>query len=284
MKFYFKYVADIYPDDEVTEDVDNAAFGSIFHKCMEMIYQKYVGRGDIQASELETIAKDDVKIHRLVDDAFKEVFFKGIDVRYNGEQLLNREVICTYVINQLRYDKELCPMRIIGVEKKCRTELEIAVNGAQPIKLYVGGIIDRFDEVTIDNERYTRIVDYKTSGSVCKYKGLDALFTPGEDKDHAHHIRQAFYYADVVMRENERLSSLYPTLMYVKLPKSCQPTIEFKEGRQPGKRVDFSTIRNDYHDYLIKTLEEVFNKEVPFSQCMVQKVCANCDFKELCNR
>ena len=284
MKFYFKYVADIYPDDEVTEDVDNAAFGSIFHKCMEMIYQKYVGRGDIQKSELETIAKDDVKIHRLVDDAFKEVFFKGIDVRYNGEQLLNREVICTYVINQLKYDKELCPMRIIGVEKKCRTELEIAVNGEQPIKLYVGGIIDRFDEVVIDNERYTRIVDYKTSGSVCKYRGLDALFTPGEDKDNAHHIRQAFYYADVVMREDEHLSSLYPTLMYVKLPKSCQPTIEFKEGRQPGKRVDFSTIRNDYHDYLIKTLEEVFNMDVPFTQCTVQKVCANCDFKELCNR
>ena len=283
MKFYFKYISDIYPEDEVTEDVDNAAFGSIFHKCMETIYRPYKGRGDIQASELEAIAKDEVKIRRIVDDAFKEVFFKGIDVRYNGEQLLNREVICTYVVNQLRYDKALCPLRILGVEEKCKTELEIAVSGEEPIKLYVGGIIDRFDNVTIDGERLTRIVDYKTSGSLCKYKGLDALFTPGEDKDHAHHIRQAFYYADVVMREDGSLSSLFPTLMYVKLPKSCQPTIEIKEGNSM-KKVDFSTIRNDYHDYLIKTLEEVFNKEVPFTQCTAQKACTNCDFKELCNR
>lgn len=284
MKFYFKYVANIYPEDEVTEDVDNAAFGSIFHKCMELIYEPYVGRGDIQRSVLETIEKDEVKIRRLVDEAFKEVFFKGVDVRYNGEQLLNHEVIYTYVVNQLRYDKELCPMRILSVEEKCKTELEIAVNGELPIKLFIGGIIDRFDNVTIGNERLTRIVDYKTSGSVCKYKGLDALFTPGEDKDHAHHIRQAFYYADVVMRKNERLSSLFPTLMYVKLPKSCRPTIEIKEGRQPGEKVDFAAIRNDYHEYLIKTLEKVFNKDVPFTQCEAQKVCTNCDFKELCNR
>ena len=284
MKFFFKYVAGINPKDEVTEDVDNAAFGSIFHKCMETIYAPCLDRGDIKSDVLESIAEDKNKIMHYVDEAFKEVFFKGMDVRYNGEQLLNREVICTYVANQLRHDKDLCPIRILGVEKKCRTELEIAVKGEQPVKLFVGGIIDRFDEVTIEGQRYTRIVDYKTSSYLCKYTGLEALFTPGEDKNNAHHIRQAFYYADVMMEEHEDLKSLYPTLMYVKLSNQCPPTIETDIKNQPMTRVEFSAIRDEYHKFLIKTLEEVFNKEVPFTQCEESPTCDYCDFKELCNR
>ena len=283
MKFYYRYVAGIYPEDEVTEDVDNAAFGSIFHKCMEDIYRPYVDRGDIQSSFLLAIAKDSEKVHRYVDEAFQEVFFKGAQVRYNGEQLLNREVICTYVVNQLRYDAKLCPMRILGVEKRCRTELEVAVKDEEPIKVFVGGIIDRFDEVTIGGERLTRIVDYKTSSKVCRYDGMDALFTPGEDKNHAHHIRQAFYYADVMLQNHPELQHLYPTLMYVKLPLSCLPTITIKVNKEPTK-VEFSAIREDYHERLVTTLEDVFNKEVPFTQCKDTKSCGYCDFKELCNR
>ena len=284
MKFFFKYVAGIYPEDEVTEDVDNASFGSIFHKTMESIYKSYLGRGDIQDTELESIAKDSNKIRRYVNDAFKEVFFKGMDVKYNGEQLLNREVICTYVANQLLHDKKLCPMRILGVEKKCRTELEIEVKGEQPVKLFVGGIIDRFDDVTIEGQRYTRIVDYKTSSSLCKYAGLEALFTPGEDKKNAHHIRQAFYYADVVMEEDKDLKKLYPTLMYVKLSNQCPPTIEINDKNQSETKVEFSAIKDEYHNYLMETLKEVFNKEVPFTQCQESGTCDYCDFKELCNR
>lgn len=289
MKFYYKYVAGIYPDDEVTEDVDNAAFGSIFHKCMENIYLQYIDRGDIQAWMLEDIAKDEIKIRRYVEEAFKEVFFKGVDVDYNGEQLLNREVICTYVTNQLRYDMKLCPMRILGVEKKCRTELEVKVNGEKPLKLFVGGIIDRYDEVTIDDVRHRRIVDYKTSNSVCTFSGLEALFasSKGEDKTNAHHIRQAFYYADVMLNEEQGITSLYPTLMYVKLPNKCNPTIEYKKEKRdksPAEKVEFCQIRDEYHLRLVNTLEEVFNKEVPFTQCKESKSCSYCDFKELCNR
>lgn len=285
MKFYFRYVAGIKAEDEVTEDVDNAAFGTIFHKCMEEIYRPYIGRGSIQASVLNDIANDKIKITKCVDKAFREEFFKGMNVQYNGEQLLNREVICTYVENQLKHDMGLCPIRIIGVEKLCQTELDINVKGEEPIRINIGGIIDRFDEVTIDGLSYTRIVDYKTSSSLCQYKGLDSLFTAGKDENHAHHIRQAFYYADVVMSSEDSPSKLYPTLMYVKISKKCPPTLEFKPDNAKDaekEKVEFSSIKDEYHYKLVSILEEIFNKEETFTQCTQRDACQYCDFKELC--
>lgn len=285
LKFYFQYGAGMRISDDVTEEVDNAMFGTIFHSCMEHIYGPHIGR-QLQSSQLLDLAKDRATLERVADRAFaKEYFHKsdeyieqhGTVHLYNGEQLLNRHVIVSYLMNQLTADAELCPMTILGVE--IERYLDIEVPSARRFTTRIGGIIDRYDRITTPTGSLLRIVDYKTSTRPHKANSLEDLF----DKSNAHrpyHILQAFYYSDVVSAtEHEPIS---PALAYIKQT-SAGSSPAIKIGKE--EITDFaSQVKDEYHEMLVSTIAEIFNPDVPFSQTDNVHHCEFCDFRTFCGR
>ncbi|MBO4664810.1 MAG: PD-(D/E)XK nuclease family protein [Bacteroidaceae bacterium] len=284
LSFYFRYVANYKDQDEVTEEVDNPTFGTIFHKCMEEIYRAF-GDRQIQGKELTAIAEDGAKISRIVDEAFATEFFhktKDETIHYNGEQKLNHKVLCKYVRNQLLFDAQSCPMRNVHVEDRI-THTEI-IKGRQ---INLGGSIDRYETLSdpVTNTDYIRIVDYKTGTNPEKSVTSEKLFSSsGDAKYHC----QAMYYSYVMRRVLEKkygdaskIPPIRPSLMYV-TQALAQRKDEFKVNGSEMK--DFADFEEDFHAMLKSTIEDIFDPSIPFSQCEDKKKCANCSFARFCRR
>lgn len=283
LQFYLHYVAALRPDDQLTEDIGDDIFGNIFHYCMEHIYRQRIGLGrEVQANDLLALVKNTEDIGHLVDEAFNMEFFKRPESeknrppRYNGEQLLNREVLITYVRDQLRYDATLCPLSVYGVEEKVRLGM-------------LGGTIDRIDCVTIDGQRQLRIVDYKTSSSVKAAKSIDALFER-QNPNRSTHILQAFYYADLYTTLHPD-QPVAPALMYVKLARGndpqrqTRPVVTLGSEKEKITVTDFAAqCKTDYHQQLQKCIDDIFNPELPFTQDPTGHACQWCNFAQLCGR
>ncbi len=300
LQFYLHYIGRLYSDDEITEEVGNDLFGTIFHYCMEHIYKHRLGLGrEILTHELYAMAEDTEQIRKLVDEAFNVEFFKRPDSEkhhqpnYNGEQILNREVLVRYVADQLRFDAQLCPMQVLGTEQHVELPLQQPLDSSvpQPADILLGGTIDRIDLVTLDGQRQLRIVDYKTSNKEQNSNDVAALFAEESNK-RSHHILQAFYYADIYTTLHPD-HPVAPSLMYVKLARSkATPnlkdsvvTLGSKKNNNQIFVTDFaSQCKEDYHNLLTDVIRQMFDPDIPFTQAKDDNPCQWCDYAQLCGR
>lgn len=281
VKFYFSKVAGFRHEDEVTEEVGNAKFGDIFHKSMELIYKPYEGR-QILPSDIQGWLGKKGFIENIVDKAFGIEFFKmpenlpSYHVTYNGEQLLNRWVIIDYVKNQLKYDAQFCPMTILGVEKSMYSTIMLN-DGSTEIK--IGGIIDRYEFVHVNGEKYIRITDYKTNATVQKAKSLESIFD-SEEKSRAYNYLQSLYYCDVLSRKENPEEPIKPALMYIKA-KASERNCDLSFGKEV---VDdyVKQFQSDYREHLVKKLSEIYLSDIPFTQH--EHYCDGCEFRNYCKK
>ena len=298
-KFYLEKVAALKPDDDISEEVGNDVFGDIFHHTMEHLY-KPLAKKILLSDTFQKLKENERQIEQYVDDGFRKYFFKvePFDpVTYNGEQMLNRTVIIEYVKKQLDYDAHLCPLRIDAVENDDH-KMEIRIGEHSFI---LGGIIDRIDTIRVgtSQERH-RIVDYKTSATPQGFSTVDELFDSQRER-RAYHILQAFYYSDIYTESTEQ--PVAPALMYIK-PASIPQTdgaedesiikcaadqesgSEKKKSRQPKTPVlDFATqMKQEFHERMTAVINEMFSKDVDFTQTTNLHACTYCDFKQICGR
>ena len=275
-RFYYKYVVGLKAEEELTDDVDDATFGTLFHYCMEQIYRPCVGR-QVQSSYLLSMARDAEKLAALVDQAFAVKVFKDTANPGGGHFLLNKHVLIIYIKMQLEYDARSCPFRLLGVEAPAYATMQIKTpEGIVPVRF--GGIIDRYEQLGYP-EGSIRVVDYKTSSRAQTAKGLDSLFER-ERKDRSHHILQALYYCDVLTRNGAQQQPVYPELMYVKLPVDKRPG-PVCLGREPV--ADFKEqLAADYHAHLEDVVSEIFSSDTAFTKTRLADQCAYCDFKNIC--
>ena len=291
LKFYLDYVARLRTDDELTEEVGNDIFGNILHYCMDHIYKDCIGLNhEVQCNELTTLADNKDFIKKLVDEAFQVVFFKQPEKkhqppRYNGEQLLNREALITYVLNQLNFDAQLCPLTILETEYSIEPYFILKTS---KYKVQLGGVIDRIDYVTLEGNRQLRIVDYKTSATSQNAESIDSLFDKQKSK-RPYHILQTFYYADIYTRLHPE-APIAPSMMYVKKArttgtKTADNVITLGSGKDKTPITDFTTqCRDEFHQCLTDTIDEIFNPAVPFSQNLASDSCKYCDFAQFCGQ
>lgn len=278
--FYFEKIAGFKEDNEVSEGVDNPTFGNIFHRSMEEIYRPLLNR-QLFAADLNKMADDKEFINAIVDKAFAIEFFKmpenlpSYHPSYNGEQLLNKYVICDYVKNQLRYDAESCPMTIKGVEEYMSSSI-VLNDGKTTINF--GGIIDRY-EIVHNNygESILRITDYKTNAKAQKAKTLEEIFD-SDTKDRAYNYLQALYYCDVVSRHLNPDIAIMPALMYIKSAVK-ERDYHLKFGNEPVE--DYvKQYQAKYRDLLREKLSELLLSDKPFTQN--EHYCETCPFVNYC--
>ncbi len=287
LKFYYKYVAKLTAPEEVTSEVDAARFGTIFHYSAEQIYKILTERNSvINKEDLENLLKDDPKLQQIVDNGFRELFFKippHERPEYNGIQLVNSAVIVRYVKQLLQQDLKYAPFTFSGSEKKVTEDIDIQTPKGI-IRSKIGGIIDRMDI----KDGLLRIVDYKTGGDTSTPTGIDAIFFP--DKKRPGYIFQTFLYAAIVckkLRDAGKKMKVAPALLYIHraAAEDYSPIICMGESRKPKEPVDdFEKLEENFRKKLSFLLEEIFNPEIAFNQTDITEKCTFCEFKTLCKR
>lgn len=309
LKFYFQYVVGLREQNELSDEIDNSLFGTIFHGCMELLYKECINQGDLQAAELRKMANNKALLEKTVDKSFALNLFNIDEERidkfvpnYTGEQLITRSVIIEYVKKQLNYDARCCPMKIVGLETKDYSWLEdVDLPDGSKITVKLGGIIDRLDdamEPTIrdehnnytrsSNTRFIRVVDYKTSPKEQTAPSVAALFD-GENKSRAYHILQTFYYCYVLSKsgkfDNRFIS---PQLMYVKLLKE-ETTASIKIAKEEvtdfaNQQIGDEKVMDTFVELLKQTIRNIFDKNQPFTQTTQEHNCTYCPFCNMCGR
>lgn len=290
--FYYNMIAGIKePDDTENDDlIDNRIFGNIFHRASELIYSRFMNRNySIHTADIDAILKHSELLDSIIDQAFREELFKvdrqGFRPEYNGLQLINREVIISYLHQLLEIDRRLTPFAIKALEQEVYTTVKFD-SGNEQLSLKVGGFIDRMDYIDQqpDGERI-RVIDYKTGNLPSKATTtIEEIFEGKELRaKHTDYFLQTILYSLIVKKSSEWNPEglpVSPALLFIQHAKgeNYDPTLLL--GKE--KIIDADRYRNEFEAQLQTLLGEIYNQDVPFSPTEDKSKCETCPYKRLC--
>lgn len=287
LKFYLSYIRRLRDDDEVTETVDSKLFGDILHSAICELYSHCQGR-QVEASMLKRYLQEPyVEITRAVHKAFRtQCKVQQLD----GYNLLVSGLIVQYIVDTLRHDITCCPFVYLAGEQR-DTFLYDAGHG---LKVRITCVYDRLDQPLADNGA-VRIVDYKTGNSVkqskLKFSDVHDFFTPqGKGSSEAFQVMMyslLLEHASPQFLDRVHLPAapghVVPHLYFVR-DFSSHDKVSTHLRCKNDEVLDFSPYRDAFGKELSALLTDIFNPDLPFTQCEETKPCEYCAFANLCNR
>lgn len=281
LKFYLKYIEGLKYDEEDTEEVTNAQFGTLFHRSAELAYKKLTeADSTVKKSNLLDLAGTKSAIQGLVSQAFKDEYWKtnvDEDIHYTGIHHINFKAICIYLKQLLSIDAQYAPFSYLGSEQPIDGELEVMTEqGPVPVKL--GGTIDRMDE----KGGMVRIIDYKTGGKDDdkKITKVEDLFNP-DVKSRKKYVFQAFYYAWLLCQKESKPIS--PGLFFVRSSSNTAYDPAILLNKEPVTNFQ-SQVFKEFDEGMRALLDEMFNSDAPYTQAEKEDSCKYCDFCAICGR
>jgi hypothetical protein len=286
LQFYFKYVLELYEQEEMAEEVDPMVFGNILHHVMEQLYLPYDRDGyrQITQSEIE-------KISDRIDGEIKKEFSRQFGAEekeflFEGQNVLAREIIKKMISKVLDFDKAQAPFEILGLEaddkKGYFLNSKIPSDGHW-MDVGIKGIIDRIEKT----DGHIRIVDYKTGKDEKSFSDIPSLFDR-ENKSRNKAVLQTFIYG---------LLYLNAPIEHVDLPIQASlfnirdlfrpdfsPLIQIGKGTSKSEIADIRPYLEEFAGELQVLLKEIYDVEVPFSQTEDYKKCGYCPYSGMCNR
>lgn len=310
-QFYYKYVEGLIEPDEIDEDeVDNKVFGNIFHRAAELFYQGLASnnalttdnKGKVKLTrpivitkeQLEQALKDESLVYRLVDQAFREELFKvsaaGYRPKYNGLQLINKEVIARYIRQLITIDMRQAPFTILGLELVVKTGIEVETSIGK-LSLTIGGFIDRLDAVAANGNangnnlaERIRVIDYKTGRiSTTHPRALDEVFNPSMLNKHTDYYLQSMLYS-IIVKHNKELNPgqepVSPGLLFIQNAgaEDYDPTL--KMGKELISSID--VYEEEFMKQLKVLIANIFDKDQPFRPTDDKHRCEYCPYAALC--
>lgn len=300
LQFFYRYVAAIEEPDEEDDLIDNRMFGNIFHDAALYLYQHLTERSNtIMPADIQNLLDTQVEIELAVEKAFRIHLFKWNEKEatatnlkdrknpeYNGLQLINRQVIVTYLKQLLEVDQRLAPFTIIGLESDVYQNLEIK-SGDASFMTVIGGRIDRLDSVHGGTaQERIRVIDYKTgSRRLHALADVDAIFDPANNRNHNDYYLQAILYGNLVSdskRYNPMNLPVSPGLLYIQhtTGEDYDPTLLF--GKE--KILDVKDTKESFLHHLMEKIHEIFNPDIPFSPTDDPNICHSCPYAQLCGK
>lgn len=290
-QFYYNYVCGLRePEDNDSDEIDNRIFGNIFHEASQKIYERLAADGKhITADKIKQMLKNRADIERTVDETFMEELFKlpkgsGARPEYNGLQLINREVIITYLRKLLQLDMQLAPFDIVGLETDVIEDMEVCVGDNVKFHTTIGGRIDRLDCVNDGTGERIRVIDYKTgSRKLESMADISAIFNPTNIRRHSDYYLQTFMYSGIVRRDNSknpRHLPVSPALLFIQhaAAEDYDPTLCL--GKSPVK--DIADCSDEFSTLLHERVNDIFNPQIPFSPTADNDICRTCPYMQLC--
>jgi RecB family exonuclease len=245
LKFYFRGIARLRPEDEVAEEIDGALLGNILHHAMQLLYAPLAESGDPRPRIRKLVGTPAVE--QAVSAAVTELYPGGDGdgpEDWGGAIMLAHKTIVGYINRGiLPYDAALPEsFTIVGLEKDISGR--VSFDGGSVL---FRGVADRVDRLP---DGALRVVDYKT----------------GNPKNNASALMQMGLYA-MMLRSHES-----PALYYVRdmsRPDYSPPPVEQGE---------------EFEENLHTTLAALFDSALPFAQTPDPKPCEWCDFRVICRR
>ncbi|MDR2911702.1 MAG: PD-(D/E)XK nuclease family protein [Alistipes sp.] len=311
LKFYFRGVARLRPDDEVTEGVDSALLGNIFHRAMQLIYTPLTGLPDPRPQIRNLIGSPTVEA--AITQAAAELYAREenpapatsvtsvtpASVTYvtppatvtsvtpdnrDGTILLAHRTISDYI------NRSILPFDASQPEPFTIDRLEHRIES--PFRFDSGtvvfsGIADRIDslksrETLNPGERETptlRVVDYKTgsphnNASALLQMSLYSMMLQKGDKTQNENEAGIILTSLYYVRDMTRPDWSPPTAKSATIPKNATTS--------KSKTVTSET--PEFEEDLRTTLAELFDPQIPFTQTPDPKPCEWCDFRTICQR
>ncbi len=272
LKFYFTAVEELVEEDQIEERVEADVFGSIFHRLMETLYNRYKGVA-ITPDVLSSLAGDEALLNRILEEAFARHYFRDESHArpLEGQHYLIGEILKSYVRQTLEIDKQFTPFTYLSSEYRFK---HIYPVNAQ-LKLNFKGSIDRVDRVG----DAVRIIDYKTGKGETGFKEMGSLFDASK-ANRPYQILQVLLYGLFYLLENPG-DKISPALYYLR---SVYDRFEPQIHHDSHPVGDLSILLPEFRQHFDALLEEIYNPAIPFIQTENSRTCAWCSFRELCNR
>ncbi|HBS87779.1 MAG: hypothetical protein A2W91_11310 [Bacteroidetes bacterium GWF2_38_335] len=282
LKFYFRQIAEIYEPDEVTEEIDGAVFGNIFHEAMQILYTPFIGK-TVNAVDLEKILLEDKMLDAVLKKSFKNIMLKKPDEKgefeIEGRNKLIFNVLKKYIKGMLRIDLNHAPFDLVSLEEKYRGKFEIEVNG-EKITPNLYGKTDRIDS----REGIVRIIDYKTGGDSNSFKSIDEMFDSSVKKRPGA-VLQTFLYCENFISATSCTDVILPQVFKIKTVYSDKFEPGLKYSPKKGTYIpvgNYNEYRNDFRNAVCNTLKNIFDRGIDFSQTEIIEKCEKCPYSGIC--
>lgn len=272
LQYYWKNVEQI-EDKSPDEEIQVNVVGSIIHATLDNFY-KLFDHEVISLPLFDEMYKKHFKdcYHKsLIDNGFAN------GLPDTGFNYLNKTVIDNMLENFIKYERKFLEenkqLSIIDTEKELEKYIDI-----QEHKLRLHGFADRIDKVGDE----IRIIDYKT-GKVNPYDvkindkvvGITGM---------AEKAIQLLMYKYLFLSENSKNLEdseklINPGIIGFQKLSHGVYHMEISEAHELSK-----SFKETCDKYFNEFLEELFNKDIPFTQTEDTKNCSFCDFKNICKR
>jgi hypothetical protein len=274
LTFCYRYVYDVEEKQEVTEDLDAAKFGQILHKVMEYLYQPYKERM-ITMDLFRDIRKEINKALTYGFAVYHGLENQQSDFRFEGKNLLGREIIHKYVDRILDHDEVQVPFRIQGLEIPYQLEYPVSIHGKQQA-VSLKGIIDRVDI----KDGTVRIIDYKSGRDLSTFRSISGLFDRS-DKNRNKAVFQTFLYALMYIEYHQEanvpvISGLYNFKELHTDHFDIRIKIKTQNNLSAEPISDIRSMMNEFRPYLTQLIQEIFDPSVPFRHIEGLKECIYC--------
>jgi ATP-dependent helicase/DNAse subunit B len=262
LQFFMKHIAEIKEPPSISQEFEMNRLGIVIHEAMEKIFLPYKGKAEFVPTKilLERVNEVDNLVVAEIGLQYHHVFQSLEEL--NSLQRIMHKIASEYIKVFLQYDADnYTAFKIIELENDEDYVLDfpIQIQGkTEQIRLF--GIIDRVDEVlTAQGEVKTRIVDYKTGADTVIFKDMEKVFAANtENKALLQTLFYTYVYEQVTGRRH-----LEPHL-YVARRMRDDGTI-FGNSKGHALEGEFLVEQKEaFVDFLRKTLEEIFDPEIPF--------------------
>lgn len=301
LTFYYNVLADLKePDEDDGETIDHRLFGTLFHRAGELAYlrlarpdqlgkdfrghDKLIAPLTVQQESIDALLKNPATVEAIVDKAFEEELFLTANAPHshpqlNGLQIINREVIISYLRQLLQIDRQLAPFIILGLERK--VTLNLRDKSLPPIE----GIIDRLDRISSGSQQMIRVIDYKTGRQPQQYPGsIEEVFDPQYvTSRHSDYYLQTLLYAYGIIQETGSQEAVAPALLFIQRSASEEydPVLKFGKNNPIDNVMKYA---DEFMTRLHALLEEIYNPEVPFMPTPDVQRCQNCAYRQICGK
>ena len=279
LKFYYRYVAEIYEYDSLQMEVDPIVFGNILHHAVELLYKPYKHQLITEKEKKPILAQ----LNEVINQAFSEHFpvEDPTKFEYQGMMIIAREIIGKYVRKIIDVDMEYTPFQIIGLEEKQGYTLDLRIDDQKTIGLK--GIIDRIDE----KNGTVRVIDYKTGKDNKVITSIESLFDRKDEKRNKAAM-QALFYALLYANKHPDIAILIPGIFNLKEMFSNNFDYHLKQqGDNSTQKIPIDNAMPylaEFESKLRILLQELYSPNVAFDQTQDLEKCRYCPYREICRR
>jgi hypothetical protein len=203
------------------------------------------------------------------------------DREAEGNELIIRDVLLTYVRKILAADKSFAPFMILHLEATFDFHVSPELGDAG-INVRTGGKIDRIDLA----DGIVRIVDYKTGSVADRINSIEDLFADDRSRDNDAWL-QTLLYCEAYLTSSPGIK-LRPSVYKVRklTGNSENDKLRIRTGSRNDMEIDdYLTVRADFVKNLKCTVADIFSSDTGFSMTSdVRGKCSWCPYRGLCGR